>query len=77
MRLTLHAEELSTSTAYTYYTKAVFGNFNLQIAILSLSFFLIQFKFQVSSLLRIKLKHTKYNIPLLAVSYSYSRRAVA
>ena len=35
------------------------------------------FKFQVSSLFRKIEKNTKYDVPLLAVSYGYSRRAVA
>ena len=38
---------------------------------------LAKFKFQVSSLLREIKKNTKSDVPLLAVSYSYSRRAVA
>ena len=37
----------------------------------------LDIKFQVSSLLREIKKNTKSDVPLLAVSYSYSRRAVA
>ena len=36
-----------------------------------------KFQVQVSSLLREIKKNTKSDVPLLAVSYSYSRRAVA